>query len=216
MSRWEPNARERLEQAALELFRERGFERTTVSEIAARAGLTERTFFRYFADKREVLFSGAGTLKDIFVSTVSSAPEATSPLDAVAKALEATSALFEERRDFARQRQAIIATHPELQERELIKLSSLATAIAEALRHRGVPEATATLTSEIGTAVFKLAFERWVHDAKRQELARHVRDSLSTLRAVALDQADAPPSTTTPRSPSPERRKVRRSSASRR
>jgi hypothetical protein len=58
MTRWEPNARGRLEQAALALYGERGFENTTVAEIAARAGLTERTFFRHFADKREVLFAG--------------------------------------------------------------------------------------------------------------------------------------------------------------
>ncbi len=74
MSRWEPNARGRLEQAALELYCERGFEQTTVAEIAERAGLTERTFFRYFADKREVLFAGGVTLQELLVSAVAGAP----------------------------------------------------------------------------------------------------------------------------------------------
>src|SRR6202140_481045 len=106
MARWEPNARGRLEQAAMELYGERGFHQTTVAEIAARAGLTERTFFRHFADKREVLFWGQGALHELFVSTVSSAPDSVAPIDAVAAALEAVGPLFEERRERARQRQA--------------------------------------------------------------------------------------------------------------
>ena len=89
MARWEPNARGRLEQAALELYGERGFEQTTVAEIAKRAGLTERTFFRHFADKREVLFWGAGALQELLVGTVASAPDSAAPIDAVAAALEA-------------------------------------------------------------------------------------------------------------------------------
>ena len=131
MGRWEPDARGRLEQAALALYGERGFEQTTVAEIAERAGLTERTFFRHFADKREVLFWGAGALQELLVSTVASAPDSAAPIDAVAAALEAAGALLQERREFARQRQAIIAANAELQERELIKLASLASALAE-------------------------------------------------------------------------------------
>src|SRR6266699_81044 len=129
MGRWEPNARGRLEQAAMELFIERGFEQTTVAEIAKRAGLTERTFFRYFADKREVLFSGAAALQKLLVEGVAGAPRSAAPMNAVAAALEAASASFERRRAFARQRQALIISHPQLQERELIKLSSLSAAI---------------------------------------------------------------------------------------
>jgi AcrR family transcriptional regulator len=93
MGRWEPDARGRLEQAALALYGERGFEQTTVAEIAKRAGLTERTFFRYFADKREVLFWGAGTLQDFLVSTVASVPDSAAPIAAIAAALEAAGAL---------------------------------------------------------------------------------------------------------------------------
>src|SRR5260370_39659984 len=103
MGRWQPNARGRLEQAALELYLERGFEKTTVAEIASGAELTERTFFRYFADKREVLFWGARSLQDLVASTIAAAPESTPPLEAVAAALEAAGALLQERREFALQ-----------------------------------------------------------------------------------------------------------------
>src|SRR5580658_7988679 len=114
MTRWEPDGRGRLEQAALALYGERGFDNTTVAEIAERAGLTERTFFRYFADKREVLFWGAGALEELLVSVVADAPDAATPIDAVVTALEAAGAMLEERREPARQRQAVIAANAEL------------------------------------------------------------------------------------------------------
>jgi AcrR family transcriptional regulator len=184
MPRWEPESRGRLEQAALALYGERGFENTTVAEIAARAGVTERTFFRHFADKREVLFGGAGALQELLVSAVAGAPDAAVPIDVVAVALEATAAMFQARRDFARRRQAVIAASAELQERELIKLASLAAALAGALRARGVAEPAASLTAEAGIAVFKVAFERWVNATGRQDLAQHIRASLDELKAV--------------------------------
>src|SRR6202451_2425383 len=125
MGRWEPNARGRLMQAAFALYGERGFEQTTVAEIAERAGLTERTFFRHFADKREVLFAGADALRELLVSTVAKAPGSLTPIAAAAAGLEAAGALIQEGREFAQQRQTIIAASAELQERELIKLASL-------------------------------------------------------------------------------------------
>ena len=184
MGRWEPNARGRLEQAAMALYVERGFEQTTVAEIAERAGLTERTFFRHFADKREVLFAGAGMLQEFLVSGVTGAPDSVTPIEAVAEALEAAGALLQERRDYSRQRQAVIAANPALQERELIKLASLAAAVADALRQRGVTEPAASLTAEAGIAVFKVAFERWVSDASQPELPQLISESLDELRAV--------------------------------
>jgi AcrR family transcriptional regulator len=184
MGRWEPNARGRLEQAAMELFIERGFEQTTVAEIANRAGLTERTFFRYYADKREVLFAGAGTLQEFFVNTAASAPDTAAPIDAVAAAVEAAGALLQERREYARQRQAVIAAHAELRERELIKLASLASALAGALRQRGVREPAASLAAEAGIAVFRIAFERWVSDPSQPDLPQLIRESLDELKAV--------------------------------
>ena len=188
MARWEPNARERLEKAALELFRERGFDETAVTDIAARAGLTERTFFRYFADKREVLFGGSAALRDMLTSQIAAATD-TAPLGAVSVALEATAPLFEERRLFARARQAVIAAHAALQERELIKLASLGAAMSEALQRRGVPDPAATLAAEAGVAVFKVAFARWLDDPKKRDLARHIRESMRQLASVTA----APP-----------------------
>ena len=140
MGRWEPNARGRLEEAALALYGERGYEQTTVAEIAKHAGLTERTFFRHFADKREVLFWGAEALREVFVRTVAEAPADATPLDAVAAALAAAAPSFEERRDNARRRHVVITANTELQERELIKLAALAGALTGALRDRGVAE----------------------------------------------------------------------------
>ena len=123
MGRWEPNARGRLEQAALELFLERGFEQATVTEIAARAGLTQRTFFRHYADKREVLFWGQEALRELLVDSVVSAPDSAAPIDAVAEAIVAAGAVLQDRREHARRRQIIIDANPELRERELIKLA---------------------------------------------------------------------------------------------
>lgn len=184
MGRWEPNGRGRLEQAALELYSERGFEQTTVAEIATRAGLTERTFFRHFADKREVLFGGADLLQELLVSTLAGTPDSAAPIDRVATALEVVGALLQDRREFSRKRQTVIAANAELQERELIKLASLASALADALRQRGVNDPAASLTAEAGIAVFKVAFERWVNERSQRDLPQLIRELLGELKAV--------------------------------
>lgn len=186
MGRWEPNARGRLEEAALEMYAERGFDAATVAEIAARAGLTERTFFRHFADKREVLFGGAPLLEDLLVRATEEAPADLSPVEAIIAALEkAATDVFAERRELARRRQAIIAANAELQERELIKLASLGAAFAGALRRRGVPDPAATLAAEAGVAVFKVAFERWVTDSGEASLSQLIRESAAAMKTVA-------------------------------
>ena len=185
MARWQPDAVGRLQQAAFELYGERGFENTTVTEIAERAGLTKRTFFRYFADKREVLFWGSRALEELFVTEVGAAPEGASPLEAVAAALDAVAESFEDRRELAARRRQIIAATPELQERELIKLASLARAVAEALHRRGVGDPAAILTAEAAITVFRVAFDRWVDEGNRQPFRRLVRESLDELRAIA-------------------------------
>jgi len=189
MGRWEPNARGRLERAALELYVERGFEQTTVAEIASRAGLTERTFFRHFADKREVLFGGAGALQELVVRNVAGAPESAAPIDAVAAALDAAGAVLQERGDFAQQRQTVIAANPELQERELIKLASLASAMADALRQRGVREPAASLAAEAGIAAFRISFEAWIKAHSQRDLPKLIRESLDQLKAVTAGSA---------------------------
>jgi AcrR family transcriptional regulator len=184
MGRWQPNARGRLEQAALELFGERGFEQTTVAEIAERAGLTKRTFFRHFADKREVLFGGGTELQEVFVSSLAGAPDSAAPIDAIAVSLEAAGAALQERHEFARKRQVVITANAELQERELVKMASIAAGLAAALRERGVGEPAASLTAEAGIAVFRIAFERWVTEADQADLPTLIRESLEVLRSV--------------------------------
>jgi AcrR family transcriptional regulator len=185
VSRWQPNARGRLEQATLELFAERGYEQTTVAEIAGRAGLTERTFFRHFADKREARFSRQDALEELLVNAVAGAPEAAAPIDAVAAALDAAGAEFARRREDLQLRQAIIATHPELQERELTKLAALACALAGALRRRGVGEPAARLTAEAGTSVLRIAVMDWLGQDRPDDLAGVIWASLAELKAVA-------------------------------
>lgn len=184
MGRWEPNARGRLEEAALELYLEDGFDQTTVADIAARAGLSERTFFRHYADKREVLFGGAGFLQELLVDSVAAAPDSVAPIEAIATALEQAGAFMQERREHSLQRQAVIDANPVLRERELIKMATLASALAGALRERGVGEPAASLTAEAGIAVFRVAFETWIRPEEGRDLPQVIRDSLGWLRTV--------------------------------
>jgi AcrR family transcriptional regulator len=183
MGRWEPDSRGRLEQAALELFAERGFENTTVAEIAERAGLTERTFFRHYSDKREVLFAGGDDFQALFVEPIAAAPASLPPIDAVAAGLEAAAAMLEQRREFAGRRQAIITANAELRERELIKLASLSAAIADTLRERGLADPAASLTAEVAIAVFRVAFERWLEEGNQLDLPQIMAESLDELKA---------------------------------
>ncbi|TQM32832.1 TetR family transcriptional regulator [Nocardia bhagyanarayanae] len=187
MGRWEPDARGRLERAALALYAERGFDQTTVEDIAVRAGLTKRTFFRHYADKRDVLFAGASVLQELVVRAVDSAPPTSSAIGAVIVGLEAAADLLRERREEAGARQAVIDANPELQERELVKLSTLAQGIAEALQGRGIAARTATLTSEAGIAVFRVAFNRWIAEAGRRDLVPLINETLDELRAAISD-----------------------------
>jgi AcrR family transcriptional regulator len=186
MGRWEPDSRGRLQEAALALYSERGFDQTTAAQIAARAGLTERTFFRYFTDKREVLFGGSALLQERIVAGVAGAPPTDRPLDAVAAGLAAAAAMLGEfRRDLSHQRQAVIAANPELRERELAKLADYAAAVADALRQRGTREPQATLAAEAGMTVLRVALQRWASGDDGRDLAAIMRDSVAELRAVA-------------------------------
>jgi AcrR family transcriptional regulator len=186
MGRWEPDSQGRLQEAALSLYAERGFDQTTAAQIADRAGVTERTFFRHFADKREVLFGGSALLKERIVAGVTAAPPADGPLDAVAQGLKAAAAMLGEfRRDLSRQRQAVIAANPDLRERELTKLADYAAAVAAALRQRGVTEPQATLAAEAGMTVLRIALERWASGDESQDLSATMRDSFSELRTLA-------------------------------
>jgi AcrR family transcriptional regulator len=185
MGRWQPDAALRLQRAAISLYAERGYDATTVAEIAERAGLTKRTFFRYFTDKREVLFLGSSELRELFVKATADAPASATPIEAALAAGQgAVGEMFEERQDFARQRQAIIAANPELQERELIKLSSIAQAIAAALRERGVSDQAAILAAQTAMSIFQVAFARWVDQPDPGALPRLMSESLTELQEL--------------------------------
>ena len=166
------------------LFAERGYAKTTVGDIAERAGLTERTFFNHFSDKREVLFAGSEQFVKQIVDAVRAAPKSELPLDAVLSAYEAISDFLEGRRPFSRKRSALIAAHPELQERELIKMMTLAGAITGVLTERGTAASSATLASEAGAAIFRVAFEAWTRDSKHRSLTFHLRAARRQLEGV--------------------------------
>jgi AcrR family transcriptional regulator len=186
MGRWQPDSRGRLHEAALDLYAERGFDQTTAAQIAERAGVTERTFFRHFADKREVLFGGSAVLQEKIVSGVAGAPASDGPLDAVSRGLDAAAAMLGEfRRDLAAQRQAVVSANPELRERELAKLADYAAAVAETLRQRGVTEPQATFAAEAGMTVLRVALERWTNGNDGRELDAIMRDTFSELRDMA-------------------------------
>ena len=169
------------------LYAERGFENTTVAEIADRAGLTERTFFRHFADKREVLFGGSSELERRWVEAVAAEAPGASVLATVTAGFDAMAEMFEERHAFARLRAGIVEANPELQERELIKLQRLAGSIAEALRARGVSANVAILASQAGVTVFHVAFARWVQQDDPTAFQRLMSQSLEELQDVTAD-----------------------------
>jgi AcrR family transcriptional regulator len=184
MARWEPNARERLVRAAVDLFTEQGYEATTVTQIADRAGgLTKTTFFRHFPDKREVLFAGQETHVHLLAEGIAAAPATATPLEAVATALAALAESFtEDRRDLGARLTVLIAGNIELQERALYKSTVLAAAMTDGLRKRDVPKRTASLAAEIGMTAFNQAFRRWADPADRRALAEHAREVLDEVR----------------------------------
>ncbi|GAA4600425.1 AcrR family transcriptional regulator [Actinoplanes octamycinicus] len=198
MVRWEPGSADRLREAAMELFVERGYEQTTVAEIAQRAGVTARTFFRHYADKREVLFGGSETLERALLGALETAPAAASPMAVVAVALDAAAGPLGRDHAWSRRRQSVVEANAELRERELIKMARLGGALAGGLRRRGVPDPAATLAAEAGIVVFRVAFERWVADPEPAGLGSLMRETLAALQAVtasehrSADRADRP------------------------
>jgi AcrR family transcriptional regulator len=186
MARWEPNASERLAVAALELFAERGYENTTVIDIAQRAGLTKSTFFRHFADKREVLF-GDGSMNGLLAEAIAAAPGAATPLDAVAHALDALGrrAFTSARREFTARRRAVIAANPELQEREALKGLGLTASMTEALSRRGVPDLSACVAADLGALALNIAYERWSGTPDGDDFGQVARRALDEVRAAS-------------------------------
>ena len=191
MPRWEEGAEERLREAALELFLEHGYENVTVAQITERAGLTRRTFSRYFADKRDVLFGGSERLPAVLADAVARADAELPPFEALLGALEGVGdALAERVAPHSAQRQAIIDGSAELRERGLAKFAAVADALEAALHGRGAAPSTAALLANVGVAVFRTAFGRWVADPGAATLSARVREAAAEL-SHALD-ATAP------------------------
>ena len=185
MARDEGGLRVRLQRAALELFRERGYDRTTAAEIAARAGVTERTFFRQFPDKREVLFDGEAILRAALTAAIADAPDGLGTLDTLFQAFRSVLSLLEDNRPFAKPRHEIISSTPALYERELAKIATLIDALAAALKARGGADLKAVLAAQTGMAAFVHATIAWLDNpepglAERLDLASHELKTLLT------------------------------------
>lgn len=186
MGRWAPGGRGRLEEAAYDLFEEQGYDTTTVAQIAARAGLTERTFYRHFADKREVIFGGTALVEALLVESVAAAAPEAAPLDVLAAVFgRLATEVFVHRVEAAIRRRSIIASSDELQERELIKLAGWCRSLAAALEARGIPPLSAALAAEAGVAAFRVAFEQWTDEGAGRPLTAHLDIALAELRALA-------------------------------
>jgi AcrR family transcriptional regulator len=193
VSRWAPDARERLETAALDLFVENGYDETTVAQIADRAGLNRATFFRHFADKREVLFGDEDMLAGLFADAIGAAsPEAT-PIECLQAAFAAADiALTPQQQAKAAQRVRVAAANTEVQERGLLKRARIARSIAAALRARGTDELTARLGADVGMLAFAIAVERWMAADNDEPFSLHAAAALSDLRVRAAELDSRP------------------------
>lgn len=186
MARWEPNASQRLAEAALGLFAERGYDNTTVLDIAQRAGLAKSTFFRHFQNKRDVLF-GEDVLTEQLVPAITAAPADATPLEAVARGVDelGRNVFTPAHRAFSIRRRAVIEAHSDLQEREALKGLSLTTSIAQALTRRGTPILTAQVTAELSELALKVAYERWSNVDNTGEYGDIARQALYEVQASA-------------------------------
>ncbi len=189
MSRWLPDARDRLEGAALDLFTEQGFADTTVPEITARAGLSTRTFFRHFADKRDVLFAAEEGLPGVVASLMAEAPAAATPLTLIAWGLDVIARTrFVGQWEHLRKRRTVVQTDEGLRERELRKLAVLAAAIADSFRGRGLDELTSTLAGRYAATALDTALDRWLDQDVERPLTDYLHHTLAALHALATDQ----------------------------
>jgi AcrR family transcriptional regulator len=195
------DARRRLQQAALDLYRERGFDRTTAAEIAERAGVNARTFFRHFPDKREVLFDGEADLRAALVRFVADAPDGLTPVEVLLHAFRKAAAILEDNRPFSEPRLAVIAATPTLRERDLAKGAAMAATIADALRRRGVEDRLADLAAHIGWATFHHAAQNWV-GAPESGLDAHLTHAFGDLGALFTPTTPTTPAPLTPSHPS--------------
>ncbi len=188
MSRWAPNARERLETAALDLFVAAGYEQTTVAQIADRAGMNRATFFRHFADKREVLFGGEDVLAGLFADAIRAAPPGGTLTEYLRAALTAAGvAMTPQLRAAAARRRLVVAANSELQERGLLKHARITQSVTAALCERGTDELTARLGAEMGMLAFSVAFERWMKATDDEPFPPLADAAFSDLQARAAE-----------------------------
>ena len=188
MPRWDPRAEDRLRDAALELFLERGYDNVTVTQITERAGLTRRTFSRYFTDKRDVLFAGSQRLPSALADAVARADDALAPFEVLLTALADVGELLADRVPHAGRRRAVINASPELRERERTKFANVADALTGALRQRGVAESEAQLLAHVGVGIFQTAFERWTDEPGQADFPARVREAAAELAASVSGQ----------------------------
>ena len=194
MPRWDPCAEDRLREAALELFLEHGYENVTVAQITERAGLTRRTFSRYFTDKRDVLFAGSEELPAVLAHSVRHADDTLSPFEALLTSLVDVAGGLADQALLAAQRRAVVQASPELQERGRTKFAAATEAVADALRDRGTTESQATLLAQVGVAIFRTALERWTDQPDDIGLPARIREAAAELAASlgAVDFAALP------------------------
>jgi len=195
MSRWAPDAALRLERAAMELFAEHGYSATTVPSIAERAGLTTRTFFRHFADKRDVLFLREREFPEVVARLIAGAPEGLDPLGLLMHGLETVAVGdLEGWRDEIAARRAVVLSEPALRERELLKSALLADAMRDALVRGGVAAADAALAARTASALFETALEEWLAGTAGVALVVVLREQRARLRSLVspVEQAGSP------------------------
>ncbi|WP_407572528.1 TetR/AcrR family transcriptional regulator [Deinococcus altitudinis] len=188
MARWKKGAQDRLEQAALALFLEQGFAETTVPQIAVRAGLTTRTFFRHFADKREVLFAGDEAVPALVQSLIAQAPPDTRPVPLILSHLGPfAETVFGHRRDVLLLRSRIISLDQGLEERKLQKMAMLRAAIVDGFLHRQVDELTATLAADLAMMVLGTALTRWLTAGESRPLSSVLAEVLIAFRQLTSE-----------------------------
>jgi AcrR family transcriptional regulator len=192
MARWAPDARQRLQEAGIDLLREHGYDAVTIAEIAARAGLTRRTFFNHFDDKRDLLFAGAQDLQDTAVRFVEDAAPTLSPFDTALDAFARAGGTLARLVPFEQERRTLIDSSQALQERDLVKAAALVTAVAAALQRRGAPADRARLAAATAHEVFRVAYSRW-STAPDHDFGRLMERTAHDLRAAMGNDAVPPP-----------------------
>jgi AcrR family transcriptional regulator len=181
MPRWDPSAEDRLRESALALFLAHGYENVTVTDITDHAGLTRRTFSRYFADKRDVLFAGSERLPEIISQAVLGTDPDLAPAEALLAGLASTATTLAEHVPRSPERRRVVAGSAELRERERTKFAVVAESLAAALRSRGASEAAAPLLADIGIAVFRTAFARWTEEPDGPEFPVYIQNAAAEL-----------------------------------